>query len=581
MQMNSIYDVFKDAIYEILQGLSQRFSVDLNIEKKSIDIDLIKNEKFGDYSTNVAMVFAKKFLKSPKELGELILQDLSKLDFIESVNIAGPGFINWTVKIEFFYPFIIDILKHPDDYGSIYLGDKAKKINVEFVSANPTGPIHAGHARGAIVGDAIASILEKVGHKVTREYYVNDYGKQVEFLAKSLYARYLELLGKCKFELKPGYYPGEYLIDIARKIVAIDGNKWINNGYLDAFKSYAINEILGSIKEDLKLIGVKHDVFTYESSLVKNHEVEEAVKYLDKQGLIYNGVLECPKGKVIEDWEPREQTLFSSSIFGDDVDRPLKKSDGSWTYFASDIAYHFSKIRRGFDELVDLFGADHGGYISRMKAAVYALNKGLPFEILLTQLVKFVENGQELKMSKRAGTFITARDIVDAVGKDVLRFVMLTRKSEVGLDFDFNKVTEQSSDNPVFYVQYASARTHSIIRQFENFFGPLNDLNLDDINFFNIKEKEEKTVIKVLLDFKRQLNLAATLKEPHRIAFFLYDLSSSFHSLWNMGKCNKKLRFIIENNREVSLAKCMLVRSIGIVIFSGLDVLGVKAAKEL
>lgn len=581
MQMNSIYDVFKDAIYEILQGLSQRFSVDFNIEKKSIDIDLIKNEKFGDYSTNVAMVFAKKFLKSPKELGELILQDLSKLDFIESASIAGPGFINWTVKIDFFYPFIVDILNHPNDYGSVYLGDKAKKINVEFVSANPTGPIHAGHARGAIVGDAIASILQKVGHKVTREYYVNDYGKQVEFLAKSLYARYLELLGKSKFELKPGYYPGEYLIDIAKKIVAIDGNKWINNGYLDAFKSYAINEILGSIKEDLKLIGVKHDVFTYESSLVKNHEVEEAVKYLDKQGLIYNGVLECPKGKVIEDWEPREQTLFSSSIFGDDVDRPLKKSDGSWTYFASDIAYHFSKIRRGFDELVDLFGADHGGYISRMKAAVSALNKDLPFEILLTQLVKFVENGQELKMSKRAGTFITARDIVDAVGKDVLRFVMLTRKSEVGLDFDFNKVTEQSADNPVFYVQYASARTHSIIRQFENFFGPLNDLNLDDINFFNIKEKEEKTIIKVLLDFKRQLHLAAALKEPHRIAFFLYDLSSLFHSLWNMGKCNKKLRFIIENNREVSLAKCMLVRSIGIVIFSGLDVLGVKAAKEL
>lgn len=577
--MINIYDFFRNCLAEIISKLCAEGIIPNTLNSLDISIELIKDEKFGDYSSNVAMVRGKQLGKSPRELAEILANRLMEYQFIENANVAGPGFLNWSVKSKFFNDFLKDILESGDNYGSSNIGE-GKKVNVEFVSANPTGPIHAGHARGAIVGDAIASILEKVGYKVTREYYINDYGHQIDVLASSLYGRYLEVLGVQEFDSEKYSYPGEYLKDIARDIASKDGDRWVNQDYTDYFKQYAVSSIMDSIKQDLNIIGVNHDVFISEKSLVEEGAVDKAIKFLSEKGLVYKGVLEAPKGKVMDDWEPKEQLLFKSTEFGDDVDRTLMKSDGKWTYFASDVAYHFHKVTRGFDELVDIFGADHGGYVTRMKAAVAAMNN-IPFNILLTQLVKFVQNNIELKMSKRAGTFITAKDVVDSVGKDVLRFVMLTRKSEATLDFDFKKVTEHSIDNPVFYVQYASARTYSTIKQFNNIFDDFSSYDFSHISSLNITSNEERKVVKLLLDFPRQLSLAAIFKEPHRIAFFLQDLAAAFHALWNVGKCNEKLRFILENDKPVSLARCMLVRSVGIVICVGLSVLGVEAVEEL
>lgn len=577
--MINIYDFFRNCLAEIISKLCAEGIIPNTLNSLDISIELIKDEKFGDYSSNVAMVRGKQLGKSPRELAEILANRLMEYQFIENANVAGPGFLNWSVKSKFFNDFLKDILESGDNYGSSNIGE-GKKVNVEFVSANPTGPIHAGHARGAIVGDAIASILEKVGYKVTREYYINDYGHQIDVLASSLYGRYLEVLGVQEFDSEKYSYPGEYLKDIARDIASKDGDRWVKQDYTDYFKQYAVSSIMDSIKQDLNIIGVNHDVFISEKSLVEEGAVDKAIKFLSEKGLVYKGVLEAPKGKVMDDWEPKEQLLFKSTEFGDDVDRTLMKSDGKWTYFASDVAYHFHKVTRGFDELVDIFGADHGGYVTRMKAAVAAMNN-IPFNILLTQLVKFVQNNIELKMSKRAGTFITAKDVVDSVGKDVLRFVMLTRKSEATLDFDFKKVTEHSIDNPVFYVQYASARTYSTIKQFNNIFDDFSSYDFSHISSLNITSNEERKVVKLLLDFPRQLSLAAIFKEPHRIAFFLQDLAAAFHALWNVGKCNEKLRFILENDKPVSLARCMLVRSVGIVICVGLSVLGVEAVEEL
>lgn len=577
---SNVYDLFRSAIFKIMQELSSESDANVEIAEDAIVIELVKDTKFGDYSTNVAMTNCKKFGLNPRALAEKIVSKLSEFDFVKSVNVAGPGFVNWCVKDEFLFMSLKKVIAERGSYGSSSVG-KGKRVNVEFVSANPTGPIHAGHARGAVVGDVLASVLQKAGYEVTREYYVNDYGNQVNILAKSIYGRYLELLGRGKFEPKDGEYPGEYLIDVARKIVDADGDKWFNADYVDHFRVFAVNYMISWIKDDLNALGVKHDVFTFESGLVKSGAVENVVKFLEGKGLVYKGVLDKPRGMSVDDWEPREQVLFKSTLFGDDVDRPLIKSDGKWTYFASDIAYHLDKINRGFGELVNVFGADHGGYVVRMKSAVAALDERVLFSILLTQLVKFVENGAEVKMSKRAGTFITARDVVDTVGKDVLRFVMLTRKSEAGLDFDFQKVTEQSAENPVFYVQYASARSHSVLRQFKSMYGEFDPSIVENIDLSPLESEQEKKLMKIILDFPRQILLAAITREPHRIAFFLQDVAAEFHALWSMGKCNEKLRFVSENDRDASMAKCCLVYSVIIVIASGLKVLGVEAVEEL
>lgn len=577
---SNIYDFFRSAIFKIMHELSSESGSNIDIPLDAIIVELVKDIKFGDYSTNVAMTTCKKFGLNPKVLAEKIVSKLSEFDFVKSASVAGPGFVNWCVKDEFIFAFLKRAIAEGVAYGDSQMGN-GKRVNVEFVSANPTGPIHAGHARGAVVGDVLASVLQKAGYEVTREYYVNDYGNQVNILAKSIYGRYLELLGLGKFEPKDGEYPGEYLIEVAKKIVGMDGDKWVDEDYVDYFREFAVKYMISWIKDDLNALGVKHDVFTFESGLVKSGAVDNVVKFLEAKGLVYTGVLDKPRGMSVDDWEPREQVLFKSTLFGDDVDRPLIKSDGKWTYFASDIAYHLDKINRGFGELVNVFGADHGGYVVRMKSAVAALDESVLFSILLTQLVKFVENGTEVKMSKRAGTFITARDVVDTVGKDVLRFVMLTRKSEAGLDFDFQKVTEQSAENPVFYVQYASARAHSVLRQFKSMYGEFDPGSVASVDLSSLESEQEKKLTKIVLDFPRQILLAAITREPHRIAFFLQDVAAEFHALWSMGKCNEKLRFVSENDRDASMAKCCLVYAVSVVITSGLKVLGVESVEEL
>lgn len=579
--MNNIYEIFQKEIARVVSKIASAAGLDFFPDPSKIVIELIKDESLGDYSSNIAMAECKRFKMPPQKLATLIAGEMKSARSIQNVQVAGPGFINWTAPRGLLDDATRNILLAGPNYGRSDFG-QGKRVNIEFVSANPTGPIHAGHARGAIVGDAIASILSAVGYSVTREYYVNDYGRQVDILAQSVYERYLEALGIQKFQPKPGYYPGEYLKPIAKKIAEEDGQKWIDNpDYLPHFKQEAITSILNEIRQDLDDMDVHHDVFTFESDLVEGGAVDGVIKLLTDRGFVYRGVLDKPKGKVVDDWEPTEQMLFKSTDFGDDVDRPLVKSDGKWTYFASDIAYHLDKINRGFDALVDVFGVDHGGYVTRMKSSVKALSPKLPFNILLTQLVKFVEDGHEVKMSKRAGTFITARDVIDTIGKDVLRFVMLTRKSEAELDFDFKKVTEQSAENPVFYVQYASARANSVMRQFESAFGPISSHNLGDSTFSYAEYPEGKSLIKAMLDFPRQLMLAASLMEPHRIAFYLHDLASAFHYLWNSGKCNEKLRFISENDFEKSLAGCAIAKAVSTVISNGLSVLGIKAVKEL
>lgn len=548
-----------------------------------VSVDPPKEESFGDFSSNIAMVLAKKVGKKPVEFAAEIVEKMkANSDFID-ISIKGPGFINWRVPTELLKKQVKDILDK--DYGKIDFG-KGTKINIEYVSANPTGPLHAGHARGAISGDVLANLLSFVGYDVTKEYYINDAGKQIEILAKSLHHRYMELFDKADGELPDWAYPGDYLIDTAKKLAEKCGDSFINkkneSEWLEFFKEFAIADMMAMIKTDLDALGIRHDVFSSEKDLVSDGAVERAVDFLEKKGLIYRGVLDIPKGKEPDDWEPREQLLFKSTAFGDEVDRPLQKSDGSWTYFASDIAYHKNKIDRGFDEMIDFWGADHGGYIKRMQAAVSAIsNNEKKLDVKISQIVRFMDNGREVKMSKRSGTFITARDVIESVGKDVIRFIMLTRRDDAPLDFDFKKVVEQSRDNPVFYVQYAYARTHSVFKQFTQTFA---DKNLQDAianSNLNLLEEEDMVMVKTLCDYPRQIVMAARNKEPHRLAFYLSDVAAKFHSLWNQGKENTLLRFIIADDYNKTCAKMTLLRAVQNVIESAFAIIGVTPVKEL
>lgn len=580
---DNIYLFFEKIIVGVLKNIYDKKLIFEDLSCVKVVIEPITENDFGDFSSNVAMMYAKKVKMSPQIFGKLIMDELSSFDFITNINIAGPGFINWTVDREFLKTFFKKAIK--GDYGYTNIGC-GKKVNVEYVSANPTGPLHCGHVRGAVLGDVLAALLKKVGYDVTKEYYINDYGNQVRILIKSLYERYLEALGTKTFEPKDGMYPGEYLKDIAQGVVKEHGDTLTHCNEEDRYnilKKIAISSLMDDIKSDLVSLGIKHDVFTSETMLVEQNKVNETIEYLKQKGCIYKGILDMPKGKVVDDWEPKEQTLFKTKAFGDDTDRPLIKSDGSWTYFASDIAYHLYKIERGYETIIDFFGADHGGYVKRMQAAVSALSDKVELKILLCQLVKFSDNGKEVRMSKRAGNFITLRDIIDAVGKDVIRFIMLTRKSESPLDFDFKDVVEQSKTNPVFYVQYAYARTCSVFRQLKKSFPEFNfdDVNDDQINLDSIKLPEEINIIKFLLDWPRQIIIAATNYEPHKIAFYLYELASLFHNLWNNGKNNEKLRFIIENDIETTKAKIWLVNAVQKVLKSGFGIIGISPLEEL
>jgi arginyl-tRNA synthetase len=497
--------------------------------------------------------------------------------------VAGPGFLNLRLTPATWHRLVAAILRAGPDYGRSTQG-AGRRVNVEFVSANPTGPMHVGHVRGAVFGDALARLMAFAGWDVTREYYINDGGAQVEVLARSAYERYREAHGLSP-DIRAGLYPGDYLIEVGEALKARFGDRFLNApeaDWLIPVRDFATDLMMARIREDLALLGVRMDVYASEKALYGTGRIEAALDRLRTLGLIYEGVLEPPKGKTPEDWEPREQTLFRSTLYGDDVDRPVKKSDGAWTYFAPDIAYHWDKIERGFDLLIDVFGADHGGYVKRMKAAVAALSEGrVPIDIKLMQLVKLTQGGQPVKMSKRAGTFVTLRDVVEEVGPDVTRFVMLTRKNDVALDFDYDLVKSQTKENPVFYVQYAHARAASVLRRAVEAGLDVSDAALADADLTPLAHPAELALIGRLAEWPRIVDIAARGAEPHRVAFWLYDLASDFHALWNRGTEDPALRFLQEGNPATSAAKIALVRATQVAIAAGLGILGVAPVEEM
>ena len=556
----------------------------VDIEHKDlVSVEVPKNESFGDFSTNIAMVLSKKLGRSPVDIAEGFRSCLVVDENFENIEIKAPGFINWKVPRNILLAHLSDILKK--DFGKSDIGGGVK-MNIEYVSANPTGPLHAGHARGAVSGDVLANLLEFVGYDITREYYINDAGNQIDQLAKSLRYRYLELFEKAGSN-ETFAYPGSYLIDSAKKIAEKHGDIFIEKPeteWLEFFKRFVISDMMESIKADMQSLGVKHDVFVSEREIVESGAVGQAIDFLRSKDLIYIGVLDVPKGKEPDDWESREQLLFRSTKFGDEVDRPLQKSDGSWTYFASDIAYHMDKINRGFAEMIDFWGADHAGYVTRMKAAVRAISNGeRELKVKINQIVRFVEDGNEVKMSKRAGTFIAVSDVINSVGKDVVRFIMLTRRDDAPLDFDFKQVMDQSRDNPVFYVQYAYARTHSVLHQFTQSFPEENLPAVGDISGvdLNLLDSEDMDLLKILCDWPRQAAMAAKNKEPHRLAFYLGDVAAKFHQLWNQGKNDSTLRFIFANNLQKTCAKMLLLLATQNVIEIVFGIIGITPMKEL
>ncbi|MCR9114050.1 MAG: arginine--tRNA ligase, partial [Rhodobacteraceae bacterium] len=537
----------------------------------------------GDMATNAAMVLAKPAGLKPRDIAETLAARLLDDARIESAEVAGPGFLNLRLAPVVWQDILRAALVAGDDFGRSDTGS-GKRVNVEFVSANPTGPLHVGHTRGAVFGDALASLLDFVGYDVTREYYINDGGAQVDVLARSVYLRYLEAHGQA-VAFEDGTYPGDYLIAVGEALKDRAGAAYVDQPeavWLAEIRDFATDAMMDLIRADLKALGVEMDVFYSEKSLYGTGRIEEALEALKAKGLIYEGVLEPPKGKKPEDWEPREQTLFKSTEHGDDVDRPVKKSDGSWTYFAPDIAYHYDKVQRGFDALIDVFGADHGGYVKRMKAAVSALTDGrVPLDIKLTQLVKLYKDGEPFKMSKRAGTFVTLRDVVDQVGPDVTRFVMLTRKNDAPLDFDFDKVLEQSKENPVFYVQYAHARVCSVLRKAREAGIDVEDPVLIDTDLSGLTHDAQLAVARKIAEWPRLVEIAGRTNEPHRVAFYLYDLASELHALWNRGNDEPALRFLDEADVAASQSKIALARAVTVVISAGLGILGVTPAEEM
>ncbi len=496
--------------------------------------------------------------------------------------MAGPGFLNLRLSPAVWQGLVRSALVEGAEFGRSTLG-QGQKVNVEFVSANPTGPMHVGHVRGAVFGDALARLLSFTGFDVTREYYINDGGAQVDVLARSAYERYREANG-LEPEIREGLYPGDYLIPVGEALKETYGTALLDKPeaeWLIPIRDFATKRMMDMIRADLALLGVTMDVYSSEKALYGTGRIEAAIEALRGLGLIYEGVLEPPKGKTPEDWEPRKQTLFRSTAHGDDVDRPVMKSDGSWTYFAPDIAYHYDKVQRGFDALIDIFGADHSGYVKRMKAAVAALSQGrVPLDIKLIQLVKLWKNGEPFKMSKRAGTFVTLRDVVEQAGPDVTRFVMLTRKNDAALDFDFDKVLEQSKDNPVFYVQYANARVNSVLRKAREAGIDCSDAALAAADLGVLSHDAELTMARKVAEWPRLVEIAARSNEPHRVAFYLYELASDFHGLWNRGNDDPNLRFI-QDDPAISQAKIALARSVGVVISAGLGILGVTPAEEM
>jgi len=562
------------------------------IDLSRIVVEPPRDAAHGDMATNAAMVLAKEAKAKPRDLAEQIAARLRADDLIASVEVAGPGFINLTLKASAWSDALRTVLREGDCYGQSAMG-AGEKVNVEYVSANPTGPMHVGHGRGAVFGDALCSLLTFAGYDVTREYYVNDAGAQVDVLARSAYLRYREALGENIGEIPEGLYPGDYLKPVGQALAAAHGDKLLQlpeAEWLPLVRAKAIAMMMDMIKGDLAALNIRHDVFFSERSLIEggSDQVAATIEFLRAKGDVYEGRLPPPKGAPVEDYEDREQTLFRATAYGDDVDRPLKKSDGSYTYFASDIANHKNKFDRGFHNLIDVFGADHGGYIKRMQAAIKAVTAGkATLDVKVVQLVRLLRNGEPVKMSKRSGDFVTLREVVDEVGKDAVRFMMLYRKNDAVLDFDLAKVIEQSRENPVFYVQYGHARGHSVFRNAREVVPDLPEEAGARARFLSqaaverLNEPAELDLLRRLALYPRTVEAAAAAHEPHRIAFYLYDLASEFHALWTRGRDLPYLRFIINNDAGMTKARLALVQGIVSVLASGLAVLGVHAPDEM
>jgi arginyl-tRNA synthetase len=575
----NLFTEFRACVVQALSALTARGDLPEGLDFANVTVEPPRDPAHGDMATNAAMVLAKPAGRKPREIADALAAELLTDPRIASADVAGPGFLNLRLSGSVWADVLGRVLEEGTGFGRSEMG-QGIRVNVEFVSANPTGPMHVGHVRGAVVGDALSNLLAFAGYDVTREYYINDGGAQVDVLARSAYERYREAHGRSP-EIAEGLYHGEYLIEVGQALKDEFGDQFLDQPesvWLEVIRDFATTRMMAMIRADLAALGVQMDVYSSEKALYGTGEIERAIDRLRDKGLIYRGVLEPPKGKTLEDWEPREQTLFRSTAHGDDVDRPIMKSDGGWTYFAPDIAYHSNKVDRGFDLLIDIFGADHGGYVKRMKAAVAALSDNrVPLEVRLIQLVKLYKNGEPFKMSKRAGTFVTLRDVVEEVGADVTRFVMLTRKNDASLDFDFDKVLEQSRENPVWYVQYASARVQSVLRKAEAMgIGPDSPADLASLT-----HDAELALIRKLAEWPRIVELAARVYEPHRVAGYLSELAAEFHALWNRGNDSPELRFVQDDDLATTAAKTALVRATGLVIASGLGILGVAAMEEM
>jgi arginyl-tRNA synthetase len=584
----NVYAHVEQRLRSALDAVKADGGLEADTAHASIEVEPARDAQHGDLASNIAMVLARAARAKPRELAQKLVDKLAREPGFEKVEVAGPGFINVTLSSSLWQSVVDTILADGAGYGRSNQGH-GEPVNVEYVSANPTGPMHVGHCRGAVFGDALANLLAFAGWDVTREYYINDAGAQVDVLARSAYLRYREALGETIAEIPEGLYPGDYLKPVGEALARSQGRALLDkpeHEWMADVRQAAVTAMMAQIREDLAALNIRHEHFFSERSLTSGNrdEVAETVNELRAKGLVYEGRLEKPKGHDAEDWEDREQTLFKATAFGDDVDRALLKSDGSYTYFAADMAYHHNKLARGFRQLINVFGADHAGYIKRMKAAVAALSDGAAeLDIKVCQLVRLFRAGEPVRMSKRAGTFVTLREVVDEVGRDPVRFMMLYRKNDAPLDFDLAKVIEQSKDNPVFYVQYASARAHSVLRNAREVFPDLDPLGAEVTRapLAALSDDGEIDLIKRLALFPRLIEGAARAHEPHRLAFYLNDLAAAFHGHWSRGNDLPHLRFIQAEDRSLTMARLALVRACSQVVTSGLGILGVHAPSEM
>jgi len=584
----NVFRHVEERIGAALAALKSGGGLPSDLDVTGIDVEPARDPSHGELACNAAMVLARRAQMKPRDIAALIVEKLAGSDGFKKLEIAGPGFINITLEPRLWQSIVGTVLSSGANFGRSEIGG-AEKVNVEYVSANPTGPMHVGHCRGAVFGDALANLLAFAGYAVTREYYINDAGAQVDTLARSAFLRYREALGEAIGEIPEGLYPGDYLKPVGEALARKHGRSLLGKPeteWLPEVRAEAVDTMMATIRDDLAALNVRHDVFFSERSLTagERDEVASTIAWLRERGLVFNGRLEKPKGHEAEDWEDREQTLFRATAFGDDVDRALMKSDGSYTYFAADMAYHHNKLKRGFLNLINVFGADHAGYIKRMKAAVKALSEGrAELDIKVCQLVRLLRAGQPVKMSKRAGTFVSLREVVDEVGRDPVRFMMLFRKNDAPLDFDLAKVIEQSKDNPVFYVQYAHARACSVLRNSREAFPAiaLDHATLAQADVSRLEDAGELDLLRRMAQFPGLVEAAARAHEPHRVAFYLHDVASAFHAHWNRGTDSPHLRYIQPDDEALTIARLAMVSAFAQVISSGLAILGVEAPQEM